>query len=252
MDEHAAVLVDACAVQVRAAGSAPLLRNLTMRIGAGERVALVGPNGAGKSTLLRALSGFCEVTGGTLQVHGTELAGRACRGAALRQLRARIAQVHQGLHLVDRLRVLDNVLVGGAARCASPLTWARRWPVAERTAALAALARVGMDWATDRRADSLSGGERQKVAIARALQQRAPILLADEPTASLDVSAADAVIELLGAVARERRLTLICVLHDLQRVPQIAERAICLRHGSVVADLPVTQAVPAQLTKLLS
>ncbi len=172
--------------------------------------------------------------------------------AGLRRLRSQIAQVHQGLHLVDRLSVLDNVLVGGAARCASPLSWLRRWPADERAAAHAALARVGMDWAAQRRTDSLSGGERQKVAIARALQQRAPILLADEPTASLDVQAADAVLDLLASVVRERGSTLICVLHDLQRVPRIATRAIGLRRGRVIADLVVTADTPQRLKELLS
>ncbi len=250
MDREVPSLIDARAVEVRALGSQiPLLRDVSLTIAAGERIALVGHNGAGKSTLLRALAGFCAVTGGSLKVHGMELSGRSRQGAALRRLRSRIAQVHQGLHLVDRLQAIDNVLIGGASRCASPLTWVRRWPEAERAAAMAALARVGMDWAAHRRTDSLSGGERQKVAIARALQQRAPILLADEPTASLDAQAADSVLELLGAVAREHGLTLICVLHDLQRVPQLATRAICLRRGRVVADLVVTSDAAGQLAQ---
>ncbi len=250
--DSAHIMVEASRLQVSAAGK-PLLHDMTLTVEAGECVALVGPNGAGKSTLLRALSGFCDVTGGSLHVHGLELTARRRAGAsAIRRLRRRIAQVHQGLHLVDRLSVLDNVLVGAAGRCSSPLTWLRRWPAVERAEAHAALARVGMDWAAARRADSLSGGERQKVAIARALQQRAPILLADEPTASLDVQAADAVLELLGAVVRERGSTLICVLHDLERVPRIATRAICLRHGRVIADLAATPDMPRQLTCLLS
>ena len=252
-EEHQSNLVDARAVEVRVPGSrTPLLRDVSLTIAPGERIALVGHNGAGKSTLLRAVAGFCAVTGGSLRVHGMELSGQRRRGTALRHLRSRIAQVHQGLHLVDRLHAIDNVLIGGAARCASPLTWMRRWPAPERAEAMAALARVGMDWAAHRRTDSLSGGERQKVAIARALQQRAPILLADEPTASLDSQAADAVLELLDAVAREHSLTLICVLHDLQRVPQIATRAICLRRGRVVADLLVTPDAPDQLRQVIT
>ena len=244
------VAVRASRLQVSVAGR-PLLHDVTLAVTTGECVALVGHNGAGKSTLLRALSGFCDVTGGSLQVHGMNLAGRRNGAAGLRRLRSGIAQVHQGLHLIDRLSVLDNVLVGAAARCASPLTWLHRWPAEARSEAHAALARVGMDWAANRRTDSLSGGERQKVAIARALQQRAPILLADEPTASLDVQAADAVLDLLASVARERGSTLICVLHDLQRVPRIATRAIGLRRGRVVADLVVTTDAPRQFMGML-
>ena len=136
-------------------------------------------------------------------------------------------------------------------RDASPLTCRRRWPAAERRAAQSALARVGMGGAAGRRTDTLSGGERQKVAIARALHQRPTLLLADEPTASLDADAADAVIQLLTDVAAERSATLVCVVHDLDLLPRLADRAIVLRHGTLVADVAVTPATPAQLRGLL-
>jgi phosphonate transport system ATP-binding protein len=232
------------------AGHARLLRNVALRVMPGERVALVGHNGAGKSTLLRAMSGFATVVEGRLRVLDTELGG-APRASTLRRLRRRVAVVHQGLHLVDRLSTLDNVLVGSAGRSGSPLTWIRRWPEVERRSALAALDRVGMEWAAARRTDSLSGGERQKVAIARALHQQAPIVLADEPTASLDANAADDVAGLLVAAVAERGWTLICVVHDLDLVPRLAHRAIVLRQGSLVADVAVTAATPAQLRPLL-
>ena len=99
-------------------------------------------------------------TEGSLRVLGTEMNGLRQRDT-LRNLRSRIAQVHQGLNLVGRLSVIDNVLIGGAARASSMFTWLRRWPALEREAAQAALARVGMAWAASRRTDSLSGGERQ-------------------------------------------------------------------------------------------
>ncbi len=230
-----------------------LLHDVTLSVAAGERVALVGANGAGKSTLLRAFSGFCEVSGGSLSVHSMQLDGRQRgSGAALRHLRSRIEQMHQGLYLVDRLSVLDNVRVGAATRCALPSTSLRHWPAPERAEAHAARARVGMDWAAERRTDSLSSGERQKVAIARALQQRSPILLADEPPACLDVQAAEAVIQLLAAVAQERGSSVICVLHDLELVPRMAIRAICLRRSRVIADIPMTPDTPRQLMSPMS
>jgi phosphonate transport system ATP-binding protein len=232
------------------AGDAKLLRNVALTVLPGERVALVGHNGAGKSTLLRSLSGFATVTHGRLRVLDTELS-HPPRADTLRRLRCRVALVHQGLHLVDRLTALDNVLIASAGRNRSPFTWIRHWPAAERRGALAALDRVGMAWAATRRTDSLSGGERQKVAIARALHQDAPIVLADEPTASLDANAAEEIAGLLAAVIVERGASLICVVHDLDLVPRLAQRAVVLRHGRVVADVAVTPATPNQLRPLL-
>ena len=203
--------------------------------------------------MLRTLTGFgaaYRVTRGSLRVLDTDLA-QARQGTALRRLRSHVAQVHQGLHLMGRLSVLDNVLIGGAGRHHSVWTWLRRWPAAEQRAAQAALVRVGLGDAAHRRTDTLSGGERQKVAIARALHQGAPLLLADEPTASLDADAADAVASLLAAVAAERRATLVCVVHDLDLLPRLAERAIALRRGVVVADVAVDAHTPAQLRGLL-
>jgi len=238
------------------AGENVLLRDVSLTISPGERVAIVGHNGAGKSTLLRTISAFSRVHDGRLNVLGmdvTLLGGprNSQRTRDLRQLRSRVAQVLQGLHLVGRLGVLDNVLIGGAARTPSWLTWFRRWPAREREQARAALKRVGMGWAAQRRTDSLSGGERQKVAIARALHQNAPVLLADEPTASLDAEAADEVIALLRELVAERQATLICVVHDLDLVPRLAERVILLRRGQVVADVKVDGNSTSQLRDIL-
>ena len=232
-----------------------LLRDVTLTIKPGERVAIVGHNGAGKSTLLRALSAFTVADRGELRVLGVDLTTMQIAGSNtaddLRALRSRIAQVHQGLHLIGRLSAIDNVLIGGAARTTSWLTWLWRWPVAEREQARAALARVGMAWAATRRTDSLSGGERQKVAIARALHQNAPVLLADEPTASLDAEAADEIIDLLRAVVGERNATLIAVVHDLDLVLRLAERAVVLRRGQIVADIKVDADTPSALRGIL-
>lgn len=232
------------------AGSAHCLSHVGVRVMPGERIAVVGHNGAGKSTLLRALCGFAKVSRGSLQVLDTALDGTA-RPKALRRLRARVARIHQGLDLVERLSALDNVLIASAGRHKSPLTWLRHWPPFERRHALGALDRVGMGWAAARRTDSLSGGERQKVAIARALHQRAPILLADEPTASLDTNAADEIAALLASVVADAGTAMLCVVHDLDLVPKLAHRALVLRRGRLVADVQVTSSTPGKLRPLL-
>jgi phosphonate transport system ATP-binding protein len=231
-------------------GPHALLHDVGITIAAGERVALVGHNGAGKSTLLRSLSGFARVSQGSLRVLDTDMA-RPQDAATLRRLRARVAQVHQGLHLVGRWSALDNVLIGGAARSRSPLSWLGRWPAHERASAIAALARVGMGGAAGRRTDSLSGGERQKVAIARALHQGGALLPADDPPACLDAAAADEVVRLLREVASERQSALVCVVHDLELLPRLADRVIALRRGAVLADMTVTPRTPAQLREML-
>lgn len=251
MTTAALPVIDAQNLQVRV-GQHALLREVTLSIAAGERVAIVGHNGAGKSSLLRALTGFNAVDAGALSVLGFALQQAHARPLReLRTLRSRIAQVHQGLCLVGRLSVLDNVLIGGAARSLTWLTWLRRWPPHERERAVTALRRVGMAWAAGRRTDTLSGGERQKVAIARALHQDAPVLLADEPTASLDAEAAEEVVSLLATMVAERRATFVCVVHDLDLVPRLAGRVIVLRRGQVVADMPVHASIAPELRGIL-
>jgi len=251
MTTAALPVIDAQNLQIRV-GQHALLREVTLSIAAGERVAIVGHNGAGKSSLLRALTGFNAVDAGALSVLGFALQQAHARPPReLRTLRSRIAQVHQGLCLVGRLSVLDNVLIGGAARSPTWLTWLRRWPLHERERAVTALRRVGMAWAAGRRTDTLSGGERQKVAIARALHQDAPVLLADEPTASLDAEAAEEVVSLLATVVAERRATFVCVVHDLDLVPRLADRVIVLRRGQLVADMRVHVGIAGELREVL-
>ena len=147
-----------------------LLDVAELRVQPGERVGIVGPNGAGKSTLLRALSGFSPPTRGELEVLGRPL-HRAMAPAELRDLRQEVGQVLQGLHLVARLSALDNVLIGGLGRISGWRRWSRHFTAAERTHAHTALQAVGLQARADARADQLSGGERQKVALARLLMQ---------------------------------------------------------------------------------
>jgi len=216
----------------------PVLHQADLTVRRGERVALVGPNGAGKSTLLQALAARAALAAGSLQVLGRELSAPWASRQALRQFRRDVAWVQQGLHLQGRLSALDNVLIGGAARQHGPAAWIGRWPSDERDAAALALARVGLGGFARRRADSLSGGERQKLALARALHQRAPLMLADEPTAALDTRASRQVAELLAGLSVESGQTLICVLHDPSLVPVVAERVLLLREGRLHEEPP--------------
>jgi phosphonate transport system ATP-binding protein len=226
--------------------------DLTIR--AGERIALVGPNGAGKSTLLRLLAGFVQPGAGQVHVlgrrFGPKLSATLSR-AQWRALRTEIGQVMQGLHLVPRLTARENVLIGALPRMRKlPAwrSWTRLYTPQLRAEADEALGKLGIAGIADVRADKLSGGERQKVAIGRLMLQRAPLILADEPTAALDPSATDDACRLLLQASSGG--TLITVLHARDLVPRLASRVIGIADGRVAFDTPVTQIDDGRLDDL--
>ena len=207
-----------------------------LQVHAGERIAIVGHNGAGKSTLFRLLSGFVRPSAGQARVLGHALHG-AIAGHELRALRCSLGQIMQGLHLVQRLTALENVLIGSLGRVTGWRSWARCYTATEVQAAQAALRQVGMLSRADTRTDRLSGGERQKVAIARMLMQRPQLILADEPTAALDPAAATEVCKLMVAAAGDAAL--ISVVHNPALLPLLAQRVIGMKQGRIVFDLPL-------------
>jgi len=221
-----------------------------LNIAVGERVAIVGHNGAGKSTLMRLLSGFVGAERGVVSVLGQRLPSQAS-SRSLKALRSEVGQVLQGLHLVQRLSALDNVLIGALGRLSGWRTWLR-WHRPEDVAeAEAALIEVGLLAKADVRVDQLSGGERQKVAIARLLMQRARLILADEPTAALDPRAAAEVCTLLARAALgPRGVTLISVVHNPSLLRLLADRVVGLRQGHIAFDLPVDEVNDACLLSL--
>jgi phosphonate transport system ATP-binding protein len=240
-------------VQVRAAERV-LLAIGELRIARGERVAVVGPNGAGKSTLLKLVAALRPPAHGELSVLGQRVDERLYpSGASRRALRREVGMLMQGLHLVPRLSARENTIVGALARLhglAAVASWLRRYPdalVAEADAALAALGLAGQG---DVRGDRLSGGERQKVALARLLLQRPRLLLADEPTAALDPAGTTLVCQALRDAVAAPGHTLLAVVHDLELLPQLATRVIGLAGGTVQWDLPLAEATPARLHAL--
>ncbi len=236
------------------AGGRRLLDLPSLSVQAGERVALVGPNGAGKSTLLKVLGGFLPASQGEISVLGRCLVGNAVPALTrqqLRLLRAETGQVMQGLHLVPRLTALENVVLGALARPgAMPLwrSWLRWYPQPLRQEADAALAELGLTHRRNARADQLSGGERQKVSLARLRLQRPRLILADEPTSALDPSATQRVCEALLSVARDA--TLITVVHDPALLPVLADRVIGLQGGQVTFDVERRHLTPALMNAL--
>ena len=193
-------------------GRVEALSACTLRINAGERLALVGANGSGKSTLLRTLHGLVKPAAGT----------------CVTDRQTRQAMLFQRPYML-RASVLHNVALG---------LWltGRGWKDA-KAQALQALHRVGLEALAQRNAKTLSGGQQQRVALARAWAVKAQVLLLDEPTSSLDPSAKREVERLMAEFA-DAGMTLIFSSHNLGQVKRLASRVIYLEQGRVVADLP--------------
>jgi phosphonate transport system ATP-binding protein len=214
-----------------------------LTIGAGEFVVILGRSGAGKTTFLRALNRLVEPTAGVVRVAGRAVTGADAAG--LRALRRQIGMVFQQFNLVRRASVLDNVLAGR-------LGWARplptlfgRFGAEDRRIAHECLTQVGLADFAARRADTLSGGEQQRVAIARALAQAPSVILADEPTASLDPALTGSIMDLLKTIGVRRGLTLIVSQHQLETALAYATRVVGFRRGRVVFDGAPSALTPA-------
>lgn len=220
----------------RAASDTPALRGVSLRVAAGERVALVGPSGAGKSTILALANTSLAPTAGSIRLFGADPA--ALDAAALRALRVRVGTIHQQLHLAGPLRVVHNVNAGRLGRWSPWRAWwslLRPSGVAEVSSALESLGIGDKLW---ERTDNLSGGERQRVAIARVLVQRADLILADEPISSLDPSRGREVLDALCGVAAQDGRSLLVSLHAFDLAMEYFDRVVGLRDGRVVFDRP--------------
>jgi phosphonate transport system ATP-binding protein len=225
--------IDAATVRYR---SVAALLDVRLSIAPGERVALVGPSGSGKTTLLRLLNGMVRPGSGRVLVDGRSLG--ALPGRALRRVRSRIGFIPQDLGLVPNLRVAQNVISGrlGSLSFLGSLRAMLRPTRADLERAHAILECVGIPEKLFERTDRLSGGQQQRVAIARSLMQDPSALLADEPVSAVDPARAHDTVGLLGDVSRERGLTLVMSLHNLDLAREFFPRLVGLRHGRVVLD----------------
>ena len=218
----------------RYGGGDPVLKNLDLTIEGESVVAVIGSSGAGKSTLLRCINRLVEPTSGSIVLNGSELT--RLRGRALREARRKIGMVFQSFNLVDRLTVMENVQSG---RLGYISTWAavmRRYPREDIRRAYELMERVGIAQYADTRADQLSGGERQRVGVVRALMQQPEILLADEPTASLDPKTSEQIMGLLRDLARELRLPVLINIHNVHEAREYTDRIVGMRYGRIIFD----------------
>lgn len=218
-------------------GSRAVLQGVGLTIEAGRAVALIGANGAGKSTLLRSLIRLVEPDSGGIEVLGEQVT--ALDASALKAFRSRIGMVFQRHNLVGRLSVLTNIIHGAQARTSGPRTWLQALATeAMRQEALACLDAVGLADRALQRADSLSGGQSQRVAIARMLMQRPELILADEPDASLDPRSGEEVMGLLYNLARNKGVTLVVISHRIEHTIRYSDRIVGLADGRIVLDVP--------------
>jgi putative ABC transport system ATP-binding protein len=201
-----------------------ILDDVSLEIPAKQRMAIVGPSGSGKSTLLGLIAGLDRPTSGVIALNDVDIT-QMSEGPLARYRRTQIGYIFQSFHLIPTLTALENVLV--------PLELAGT--VSPKSQAIELLRAVGLGDRLHHYPVQLSGGEQQRVAVARAFACRPPILLADEPTGNLDSVTGQQVMDLLLSLHRDYGTTLVLVTHD-RAVASLMHRVVALRDGRIESD----------------
>jgi len=219
-------------------GERVALQDVDFAVPRGQFVALAGPNGSGKTTLLRAALGFLPTESGSVELFGAEVSGLSVSERA-----RRVAWVPQEENPRDDIPLLDYVLFGRYAH----LGWLERESDTDRQAAGRALDAVALG---DRKQDgilSISGGERQRAILARALAQESPLVLLDEPTSHLDIAHQLDILSRVRALVTERKVTVVAAMHDLNLAARFSDRIVVLSRGRRVADGPPNEVISEEL-----
>lgn len=210
------------------------LKDINLNIDKGEFVVVVGLSGAGKSTLLRSINRLQDVSKGDILIDGKSI--MSAKGKDLREIRRDIGMIFQSFNLVKRSSVLRNVLTGRVAYYPTWKTTFNLFTKEDKQKAYEALQRVDLADKVYTRADQLSGGQQQRVAIARVLTQNPKIILADEPTASLDPQTSRRVMHDLKMLNEEYGMTVVANLHSVELAKEFGDRVIGVRAGQIVYD----------------
>lgn len=214
----------------------PVLKDISFEVPDRAMVAIIGPSGTGKSTLLRCINRLINPTSGVIRVAGHEITSLS--GSELRAARQRVGMVFQEFNLVERLTVIENVLCGRLGSVPVWRAWLRKYPQQDIDRAFELIDQVGLSEFATERADALSGGQRQRVGIARAVMQSPDIIMADEPTSSLDPKTSVEIMELLGDFSRERDIPVLINIHDVNLARRFADRVLGMSDGHIVFDGP--------------
>ncbi len=207
------------------------LRDIDLSVGRGEFVAIMGPSGSGKSTLLNLLSALDKPTSGRIVLAGADI-GAMTDDAVTLFRREKIGLIFQFFNLLPTMTAVENVLL--------PVLLARRAQDADREKAVRLLEQVGLGHRLTHKPSAMSGGEMQRVAVARAFMTAPPILLADEPTGNLDSNSGTEVLRLLRRQAEEHGTTVVMVTHDANAA-RVGSRLIVIRDGRIQSDAAVPQ-----------
>jgi phosphonate transport system ATP-binding protein len=229
-------------------GRYPALSGVNLQIQAGEMVALAGPSGAGKSTLIRLLNGTLVPTSGVIRALGNDLAELS--PPRLRKLQGQIGTIYQQFHLVENLRVVHNVNAGALSSWSFFKSLVSLIHPLQVEEAVQALAQVGIPEKLYERTDQLSGGEQQRVSIARVLLQDPDVILADEPISSLDPERSREIIDLLRDLSLYTGKTMVISLHAIEYALSHCERIVGLREGRIIFDAPSPDVTSGMIRKL--
>ena len=233
-------------------GARQALAGVSLEVSRGEMIALIGPSGSGKSTLLRSISGLQTIDAGEgrIDAFGNAVQANGRIDGAVRQTRKRVGFIFQQFNLVGRLSLFSNVALGSLGRIDQWRGLFGLWPAETKQAVMVALTRMGVADYASQRANTLSGGQQQRGAIARALVQRAKVILADEPVASLDPVSARRVMEALRDLNAQDGLTVVVTLHQVDYALRYCRRVVALKAGKIVYDGPASGLERAQLIEI--
>jgi phosphonate transport system ATP-binding protein len=211
-----------------------VLRGIDLDIDSRGITAIIGPSGTGKSTLIRCINRLVEPTAGSISFEQQDLV--QLDRASLRRARRHIGMVFQEYNLVERLTVMENLLTGRLGYVSAWNAWRRKYPQEDIDRAFDLLEIVGLQGFENQRADSLSGGQRQRVGIARAVMQSPRLLLADEPTSSLDPKTSVEIMQLLVSISEKYSIPIVINMHDVDLAKRFASRIVGMSNGAIIYD----------------
>jgi len=210
-----------------------ILDHVNLDIREGEMIAVLGKSGAGKSTLLRVIAGLIKPSRNTVFFNGSDFL--SLKKNDKNQLRKKIGFIPQQFKLIKELSVFENVMIGRLGNMGRFSSMFRIYPQNDKKIALECITKVGLSGKESLATRKLSGGEQQRVAIARCLAQEPQIILADEPVASLDVSLIETILEILDNENKKGK-TIVFVMHDIELAKRFAKRMILMKEGKIISD----------------